>query len=223
MGDRTSFLARVRSAVGDAELPDRPDGVPVVEAPDLPEADLLSLFCHRLESVDGEAHVISSGDVPQLVGGILRRSGATTLMAWTDPHLPLPGLSAELATAGVTIVDHETPFDDHAGHNLTYTELDAGLTGAVAGLAESGSIVLDSGPGRPRMASLVPLLHMALMPRSALYRSLTHLAVDRPDLLEGSTNTVVITGPSRTADIEQTLNLGVHGPRHLHVVVIEDL
>jgi L-lactate utilization protein LutC len=52
-------------------------------------------------------------------------------------------------------------------------------------------------------------------------RSLAHYAIDHPAAIEGTSNLVVITGPSRTADIEQQLNLGVHGPKHLHVILVD--
>jgi L-lactate dehydrogenase complex protein LldG len=145
------------------------------------------------------------------------------VIAWADDRLPVAGLGDALTAAGLDVVDHVTPGEDHFVHNTGYHDIDAGITGALAGLAESGSIVLGSGPGEPRMASLVPLTHIALLRRSTLHRSLTHLVVEQPDLLSTSSNTIIVTGPSRTADIEQTLNLGVHGPRHLHVIAIEDL
>ena len=70
------------------------------------------------------------------------------------------------------------------------------------------------------MASLIPEVHIALAASDQVYRSLSHFLFERPDVVTKGSNVVVITGPSRTGDIEQTLTLGVHGPRRLHVVVI---
>ncbi len=83
-------------------------------------------------------------------------------------------------------------------------------------------MVLSHGPGRPRLASLAPEVHIALLPASRVVRSFAHLLSEEPDLITGTANLVVITGPSRTADIEQRLTIGVHGPRHIHVIVLED-
>jgi L-lactate dehydrogenase complex protein LldG len=106
-------------------------------------------------------------------------------------------------------------------HLQGYQHVDAGITGADAGLAESGSIVLRTGPGRPRLASLIPVVHVAVLTVRRIARSLAHYAIDHPAAIEGTSNLVVITGPSRTADIEQQLNLGVHGPKHLHVILVD--
>ena len=138
-------------------------------------------------------------------------------MSWEE--LPVSGVASSLTAEGMERVDHEVPTDGRREHQLTYGELDIGITGADAGLAESGSLVLVHGPGRPRMASLVPDIHVALLDVTLLDRTLANWAHKHPALVLETANLVLITGPSRTGDIEQELNLGVHGPRHLHVVM----
>ena len=92
---------------------------------------------------------------------------------------------------------------------------------ADAALAESGSLVLVHGEGRPRMASLIPDVHVALLDMSLLAYGLAHWANDNPELVADTASLVIVTGPSRTGDIELILNLGVHGPRHVHIVMIK--
>jgi len=70
------------------------------------------------------------------------------------------------------------------------------------------------------MASLIPDVHIAVATTDQLCWSLSHLFSEQPDLVIRGSNLVVITGPSRTGDIEQTITLGVHGPRTLHVVLM---
>jgi len=94
-----------------------------------------------------------------------------------------------------------------------------GVTGAHAALAENGGIVLVSGPGRGRLASILPPLHVAIVSERRLRPSLAALLREEPRLLDEGSNVVVVAGPSRTADIEMTLTHGVHGPKHLHVIV----
>jgi L-lactate utilization protein LutC len=96
-----------------------------------------------------------------------------------------------------------------------------GLTGADAGLAETGSVVIASGPGRSRMASLLVPVHVAVLRVDRLVDSISTLLATRGDLVAAGSNLVAITGPSRTADIEHTLSRGVHGPGEVHVILFE--
>jgi L-lactate dehydrogenase complex protein LldG len=94
------------------------------------------------------------------------------------------------------------------------------VTGADAALADTGSIGLVHGHGRARLVSLLPPVHVALVPVAHLHATLGALLAAQPHLLGGAANVVFITGPSRTADIEMTLTRGVHGPRIVHVVFV---
>jgi L-lactate dehydrogenase complex protein LldG len=96
--------------------------------------------------------------------------------------------------------------------------IQVGITGALAGIAESGSLVLVSGEGRPLTASLLPDIHIAILRASCLVPTLPD-ALRLPEILTASA-AVIITGPSRTADIEMTLTIGVHGPKELHIFLI---
>ncbi len=112
---------------------------------------------------------------------------------------------------------------DQATRDLDYRRLDAavvGMTSAHAALADTGSVVLVHGAGRARLVSLLPPVHVAIVPVACLHATLGALLVAQPGLLRESANVVVVTGPSRTADIEMTLTRGVHGPRFVHVVLV---
>ena len=102
-------------------------------------------------------------------------------------------------------------------------EADLGITGATLGIAATGSIVVDAARAGGRTASLLPPVHLALLRAAALvptpaglWRRLgDHYADGLPSQV------VVVTGPSKTGDIEQTLITGVHGPRHLWIGLLE--
>jgi L-lactate dehydrogenase complex protein LldG len=125
-----------------------------------------------------------------------------------------------LTAAGLERVDHLVPSGSRREHNLSYLDVDVGVTGSVGALAESGSLILSHGEGRPRMASLIPDIHIALLDTSRIARTLAQWARENGDSPEKTANLVLVTGPSRTGDIEQELNLGVHGPRHVHIVMV---
>ena len=81
--------------------------------------------------------------------------------------------------------------------------------------------MLATGPGRPRMASLLVPVHVAVLRVDRLVDSISTLLATRGDLVAAGSNLVAITGPSRTADIEHTLSRGVHGPGEVHVILLE--
>jgi L-lactate dehydrogenase complex protein LldG len=100
--------------------------------------------------------------------------------------------------------------DDYRGAAVCVEECDAAI-------AETGSVVLLSGPNRSLAAGLLPEHHIVLIPKSKIY---THFEEFLSDVSPGPANIVFETGPSRTADIELTLTEGVHGPEKLSIVVL---
>ncbi len=94
---------------------------------------------------------------------------------------------------------------------------DAGLTGADAALAETGTLVVSSGPGRSRLVSLLPAVHIALVPTACLTADLFTWTASRGGGMPASIT--LISGPSKTADIEQVMAIGVHGPKRLVVIL----
>lgn len=215
--EREAFLARVRAAVAIDRVPGPPAEDPGLLVPSLPTVDLVERFTEALQAVEGVVH---TEDPAGVIAEVAARHEATEYLSWDPEQLPVTGLLDELDRRGLRRVEAAVPAEGRADHQLSYRGLRLGITGAEAGLAESGSIVLRSGPGRPRMASLVPLVHVALLPAGRLHRSLAHWAAEEAGSAAEAANLVVISGPSRTGDIEQHLTLGVHGPKHVHVVLV---
>lgn len=113
-------------------------------------------------------------------------------------------------------------FQDAADLRNACASADFGITGADYALAETGSLALFAGPEQARLISLLPPVHVALVPASRLITGLDELLSIVPRPLENSSALVLITGPSRTADIEQILVRGVHGPGEIHVIVVKE-
>ncbi len=97
------------------------------------------------------------------------------------------------------------------------TSADVGLSSADAALAETGTVVISSGPGRSRLATLLPPVHIALVPTTCLTTDIFTWTAARQGALPSALT--LITGPSKTADIEQTLAIGVHGPKRFMVIL----
>jgi L-lactate dehydrogenase complex protein LldG len=115
---------------------------------------------------------------------------------------------ANAERAGFTVHDGATPEPP-----------DAGVTRALYGLADTGSVVLAASPEEPRANSLLPAVHVSLLARDRILPGLAELFAAVGGALPSAL--AIVTGPSRSADIEQTLAIGVHGPGEVHVVLTE--
>jgi L-lactate dehydrogenase complex protein LldG len=101
--------------------------------------------------------------------------------------------------------------------------IDIGFTVADYGIGETGTLVFDSSSEESRIATMISEIHVAVIPKSRiratgedLYAELRAYMGQKPNYL------AFVTGPSRTADIERVLALGVHGPLELHILILED-
>jgi L-lactate dehydrogenase complex protein LldG len=100
---------------------------------------------------------------------------------------------------------------------------DGGITSAQWAIAETGTLVLETKSERHRLVSLVPAMHIAILPAGRILATMSEALAAVSPAGELSRTVTFITGPSRTSDIELTLAIGVHGPARLHVIVIEDV
>jgi L-lactate dehydrogenase complex protein LldG len=218
--------AEMRDAIGravrQARLPDAELTHPGVYQPRAAAPyDLVERFRAELTTLGGMVHEAShTGDVVAIVRKLVELEREPRVLLWDEASLPVRGLASMLRSSGIEILTQTPDTARSADDRRALATAAVGVTGADAGLAETGSIVLASGPGRGRLASLLPPLHVALLRRTELVASLFELVTRRPELVTAGANFVCITGPSRTADIEHTLSRGVHGPKEVHVVLI---
>ncbi len=149
------------------------------------------------------------------VGLALERAGGRPVAVATgDPLLAPLDLPARLEAAGAEVLLPEDP-----AWSTAVAEAGAGMTGSVFGLAATGTVGVTCGPGAPRAVSLVPPAHVCLLRTGDLVEDLAE-ALSRIASLPSAL--VWISGPSRSADLEMTLTLGVHGPASVDVVIVED-
>lgn len=196
----------------DARLSQTPRG-PVPARAQIPPAEQVDLFeAMAVEQAATVTRVARPEDVPAAVADYLKAANlAPRLRLAPDPELE--GLPWD----GQPLLEVETGKAEAADQ--------VSLTGAFAGIAETGTLLLVSGPQAPTTLNFLPETHIAVLRASRMVGPYED-AWDRVRALYGRgrlPRTVnFITGPSRTADIEQTIQLGAHGPRRLHIVLIED-
>jgi L-lactate dehydrogenase complex protein LldG len=168
--------------------------------------DLTARFASELEALGGHVSFCTSQELGSRLYSLLQERNIRRIQSWEASFLP-QGLLNQLQDSGIEVIYGPDP------------DVQAGLTGALAGIAETGTLVLTSGPGRPLTASLLAPLHIAILRIGDIYADLPR-AINLPEVQQ-SPASILISGPSRTADIEMTLTIGVHGPGELHVICLE--
>jgi L-lactate dehydrogenase complex protein LldG len=203
MSAREEVLGRVRAAIAKAPSEDRPIPRGYARSRDL--RDLVGLFVERVEDYRADVHRCGEADVAGVVAGLVA-DGA---------RLAVPdGFPAEYLPESVVAVG-DPPDAPLSAASLD--ELDGVVTTAAVGIAVTGTIVLDHGPGQGRRAlSLVPDLHVCVVRVDQIVDDVP-AAIARLDPRRVLT---WISGPSATSDIELDRVEGVHGPRTLRVVVV---
>lgn len=197
--------ASLKALHQDQAIAPAPDGFVPLQTHPIDPAALGDRFCEELETLGGQ--VIRCGtDAADAILTLLHSRSVEAIQAWEEQALP-PHLRSRLEAAGIRIQTQPDP------------ELKIGLTGALAAIAESGTLVMPGDADRPLTASLLPETHLAVLDRKTIVASLAE-ALTLPDVRLASAS-VLISGPSRTADIEMTLTIGVHGPREVIVFLIE--
>lgn len=209
---RDEILGRIRSGLRSSVLPDACRDHPVSAMPRRQGG--AERFTAELEKLGGRVvRVAARSDVPGAVSALFGELGWKETLAWERTLTDHPALAAAMVQAGVRVLT--------GGDLVALATVPVGLTGADAALADSGTLVLQNLPGQPAPMSLLPEVHVALLDVRRIYPSLPdYLAVLNPrTTVCGASNLVFVTGPSRTADIEMALTIGVHGPGRIVVVM----
>jgi L-lactate utilization protein LutC len=208
---REAILNKVRTALG------RSTGQEIAEPPPVRL---------RVAEMDGETRVASLLRAVEALAGKTRRVatredarayvtavlGGKTAVASNAPFLRECGI--------VDLPSVQSGFTDAAELRPLCATADVGITSADYALADTGTLVMLASPAEARLISLLPPVHIAVVPKERVLSGLDELFTILPLPAEQTSSMVLITGPSRTADIEQILVRGVHGPGEIHVVVV---
>ncbi|MDY0220537.1 MAG: lactate utilization protein [Desulfobacterium sp.] len=214
---RERILKRLRSAVSDRqELPAVP---PALQTPPLSRDEKLERLKTLMTAMRAEVHVVPKESWTDRLKEILRAKelkqmlyapgtpvGDAVKAAWAGGDEGLPALRAYDAAV-------ETFKDE------LFT-MDAGITGTVGGIAETGALILWPDEKEPRLMSLVPGVHIAVLDAGRIYETFAEALEEGDWVNQMPANALLISGPSKTADIELVLAFGVHGPRELIVLVL---
>jgi L-lactate dehydrogenase complex protein LldG len=157
-----------------------------------------------LTSLGGQVYQVQAAELSAKLSGFLRERGIRRIQMWESiPQMTAAGMQAQ----GIAV------------QSAYAADLQAGVTSVLAGIAETSTLVIAGGLGQALSASLVPPIHIAILGADQILPSLEQ-ALRLPEVAAAPA-TVLVSGPSRTADIEMTLTIGVHGPAELHVFVVD--
>jgi L-lactate dehydrogenase complex protein LldG len=215
MSARDRILARLRQAPAGTPAP-LPDVGTWFAARRSGDGDaLLARFRAAIEAAHAEVHETDEQAWPALLLRIAAAKGLRTLLVGNGtPH----GKALEAAPHdGMKIVAYREPAAQW--RDEFFDGMDAALTLARSAIADTGSLILWPDAREPRLMSLVPPVHFVLLDPQAIHADL-HAAMTAEQWHAGMpTNALVISGPSKTADIQQTLAYGAHGPREVVVLL----
>lgn len=215
MTDREAFIATVRRSLRVGipanplrPLPDTPND-PIEYTADL--GDPVRAF-ERAAAASG-AELVPSVGPGDLVDRVFEDVAPEVVAVSGDPECD--GIADFVAARGVSIAA--------ANDVAEIARADLGVTGALAGVALTGSLVVDARRARGRLVSLLPKVHLVLVSRRNIVSTPGDVFRSMDEWLSGglSSNLVFITGPSRSADIELEITEGVHGPQRVLIAVID--
>jgi L-lactate dehydrogenase complex protein LldG len=181
---------------------------------DWSKEEIISKLSENLQSAKAETYLLSDAE----------------LIDWLNEELPKRDINNILMGSSIAkqiskdinneieVLKYDDPYESWS--EKLFNETDASITTTIGAIAQSGSIVLHPTPEEPRLMSLVPDIHIALVYEDTIYETFEQIITNQYWVKNMPTNALLISGPSKTADIEQVLAYGVHGPKELIVLIL---
>jgi L-lactate dehydrogenase complex protein LldG len=179
----------------------------------------LERFVRTMEAGRTEIHRVNHGNWAQKLHDVLSAKGCANLLL--APGTAHGARAAEaLASTGIACLAYDRPIAEWKAE--LFNDVHASLTGARGAIAETGTLILWPDQDEPRLMSLVPPIHIVLLDAATLHATFFD-AMQNENWAAGlPTNALLISSPSKTADIQQTLAYGAHGPKELIVLLLEN-
>lgn len=212
------------------QSPGNGEVIDVASPPNTPEINpslpmVTDRFLQELELLSVEVIRCSPSELADQVNMVLSRLTAKNILAWDMSVSDLNKVGQVLSEKGIELITPDLEITDRAKRQAQIDILggySVGLTGAMAAFADTGTLVLPTGGGQSQLPSLLTSTHIAILEAEKIFPSMPEwFEAEGKEVIEKSQNVVLVTGPSRTADIEMTLSIGVHGPGEVIVFVVE--
>lgn len=212
MSSRDTIIGDIQKSLGrnDASpvLPNPPIVPPRI--PGSREQEIAKLF-EEISALKGNGRRIAPNQVGEALTGLVHAQSIRKAVLWNTERLAQLGVPNKLRELGIEVIPRDSD-------KPVLAEADLGVTEADFLLAETGTIGLLSSPDKPRSVSLLPRIHLAIVHPNAFRADLHQVFAEA----NSKDYLILITGPSRTSDIELVVTIGVHGPQVLYVWMVED-
>lgn len=215
---RNAILTKLRATRNAHPLtPPASDFAPI-EAKHWPPEERLPRIRRLMEAVHTEFLDATEADWPAVLREFLVSEGVGSLMYAPTTEAGKRLVEGWSAASTTTLIPYDRPLENLKPQ--LFESVEAGLTTTRGAIAETGSLILWPTAEEPRTLSLIPHIHIAILRMDALYDTFLQAMREQGWAQAMPTNALLISGPSKTADIEQTLAYGVHGPKRLVVLVV---
>lgn len=222
MSARDNILNKLRgSLAGTTPRPDPFDETLVTRPWQYAPEDRITRLRSLMEAVQTEVHQLPAAHWPEKVLALLQERGLDNLLyaPGTEHGQALAGYWKEVG-ASPELLAYERPVEEWKDE--LFWQVQASVTGTIGGIAATGSLALWPDRHEPRLMSLLPPVHIALLKASEIEDNLYAMMQKQNWSAGMPTNLLLVSGPSKTADIEQVLAYGAHGPKELVVLILED-
>ena len=218
-GSRDRIFSRLHAAT-------RQHATPVAQPPAMlsetySQKEKIEKLKNLMEAMRTEVHLTGTNNWVNNVEDILKKREVKSLLyaPRTDIGETLSDQWAKEAGGLPQLVPYEVEIEQIKEKVFT---VDAAITAAAGAIAETGALILWPTENEPRLMSIVPSIHIAVLKADTIYSSLSEVMQEEDWPTRLPTNVVLVSGPSKTADIEMTLAFGVHGPKELIVLILEN-
>ena len=190
----------------------------IVQAKQWSDEDKIDLFQQKIESVHAEVHRVSKDNWLDKLKELVQAKGLNNMLVPQQAQVGVE-VRADWSEDGLPeLLSYDQPIEGWKAE--LFSNVDGAVTDVRGAVAETGSLVLWPDNDQPRLMTLVPPIHFAILDAEQLKNTFHEVIVSEGWVQQGMpTNALLISGPSKTADIEQTLAYGVHGPKELIVLI----
>ncbi|MEC9383425.1 MAG: lactate utilization protein [SAR324 cluster bacterium] len=217
---RSRILERLYGIHSQSRFADHPE-ITETQSPSWTTEEKISCLKSKMEAVQSEIHCCSEQEFDTVFRNVVDEKSIGSLLFAKNTQLGsrIHSLKQSIPEKMPELVNYDISIETMKKRIFS---IDASITETLGGIADTGSLILWPSRYEPRLMSLIPPIHLAVLQAEKIYNTFSEAIVEGRWAENGMpTNALLISSPSKTADIEQTLVYGVHGPKQLVVFVIQ--